>query len=144
VLLDPVGSKGVKFEPAMHQAFEAMKADKNLTATVIGSTIYNNNIESDFFRQVAAVDAFRSVKSIGSAVLQALDGVDFTQQFVKNDRPTLVLHGEHDTLLPLIDSQKLAQNLINGSFEMVPGQGHCTNVENPKLMMQILNRFLYS
>jgi pimeloyl-ACP methyl ester carboxylesterase len=144
VLLDPVGSKGVKFEPAMHQAFEAMKADKSLTAAVIGSTIHNNDMESDFFRQIATEDAFRAVNSIGSAVLKALDGVDFTQQFVKIENDTLVLHGEFDNLLPKTDSSALAQNLINGSFEMVPGQGHCTNVENPKLMMQILNRFLYS
>ncbi len=144
VLLDPVGSKGVKFEPAMHQAFEAMRADKNLTAAVIGSTIHNNNMESDFFKQIATEDAFRAVNSIGAAVLKALDGVDFTQQFVKIENETLVLHGELDNLLPQTDSRELAQNLIKARFEIIPGQGHCTNVENPNLLAGIMNSFLQS
>lgn len=142
VLLDPVGAKGVKFEPAMHQAFEAMKEDKNLTATVIGSTIHNNMPQSDFFQRVIVEDAYRAVKSIGAAVLKTLDGADFTKQFSQVQNPVLVLHGEHDVLLPQVESRALADLFVKGRFEVIEGQGHCTNVENPKKFLGLLQSFL--
>lgn len=132
VLLDPVGAKGVVFNNVMLPAFEAMKVDKALTGTIIGSTIYNNDAESDFFKNVVVEDAFSAVKNVGSWILQALDGVDFTALVKKIEKPVLVLHGEHDSLLPMKDSEELASMISSASFEVICGQGHCCNVENPE------------
>lgn len=141
VLLDPVGAQGVAFNDVMLPTFEAMKADKALTGTIIGSTIYNNNPENDFFKNVIVEDAFVAVKNVGSWILQALDGVNFTSLVSQIKNPVLVLHGEHDTLLPMQDSKELVKLIPSSTFEIISQQGHCCNVENPQWFSERLKHF---
>lgn len=143
VLLDPVGAKGVTFDESMIAAFEAMKADRALTATVIGSTIYENDPNSDFFQKVIVEDAFAAVKSVGHLVLKALDGLDIRESLKGVKSPVLVLHGEHDRLLPADDSRAYTDLMANATFETVKGCGHCANVEAPKLFVERVARFLF-
>ncbi len=142
-LLDPVGAEGVKFDSAMIQAFEGMKQDKELTAMVIGSTIYNNNATSPFFKEILVEDAFKSVKAVGHLVLKALDGLDIRESLKTVQHPVKVVHGEFDVLLPQEESKKLAALFQNGQFETLAGCGHCPNIENPKLFVQSMNQFLF-
>lgn len=142
-LLDPVGAEGVKFNPEMIQAFEAMKVDKDLTAVIIGSTIYNNNAASAFFKDIIVEDAFKGVKNVGHLVLQALDGLDIRETLKSVQHPVKVVHGEFDTLLAKDESEKLAKLLPNGSFAVMPGCGHCPNIENPSLFVKTFSDFLY-
>lgn len=143
-MLDPVGAVGVKFDSSMIQAFEAMKIDKNLTAAVIGSTIHNNNPDAAFFKDIIVEDAFKSVKQVGHLVLKALDGLDVREQLKSSNHQVMVMHGEHDQLLPKADSEKLAKIFNNGRFEVLRGCGHCGNYENPKLFVDAMAKFLYS
>lgn len=142
VLLDPVGATGVTFDASMIQAFEQMKVDKGLTSAVIGSTIYQNNAEASFFKDVIVEDAFSAVKAVGHLVLKALDGLDVRQELAKVSHPVLVLHGEHDQLLPMKDSQALAALLPRGQFEVLPGAGHCANIEKPQMFTAKVQEFL--
>ncbi len=143
VLLDPVGARGITFDPSMPAAFEQMKQDKNLTGVVIGSTIYNNNPETDFFKQIVVEDAFHAVKTVGSWVLQAVDGIDLREDMKKVSNEVLVLHGEFDQLLPMDDSKALAGLFSRGQFRVVEGQGHCTNVEDPEKFVNIVREYLF-
>ena len=142
LLLDSVGAKGVQLNPEIEAAFDQMQKDKELTAAVIGSTIYNLNSEDTFFKEVIVEDAFNAVKNLGKSILYALKDVDVKKKKKKINNPTLVLHGEHDDLLPKEDSQKLASLLSNARYMEIPGQGHCCNYENPKLFVKYLNEFL--
>ena len=143
VLLDPVGAQGVTFDPSMIAAFEQMKLDKNLTAAVIGSTIHNNNPHADFFRSVVVEDAFQAVKSVGHWVLEALDGLDFREKMRSIKNEVLVLHGEHDRLLPMRDSQALADLFSQGKFAVIPDQGHCANIESPAKFVKMVRSFVF-
>lgn len=143
VMLDPVGATGVKFDDSMTAAFEQMKVDKNLTGVVLASTIYNCDPESDFFKQVVIEDAYSAVKSVGAWVLQSLDGFDGRSEMLTIQHPVLVLHGEHDNLLPVAESKAMSVLMKNSRFETIPGQGHCTNVENPEKLVQIMDGFLF-
>lgn len=143
VLLDPVGAHGVKFEDSMLGAFEQMKRDPVLTATVIGSTIHKNNPNTPFFKDVIVKDAFMAVQSVGALVLQALKGFDTTEQLKSVRKPTLVLHGEHDVLLPMADSMEMAL-MMNGDFKILKGCGHCANIENPDAFVEVVHGFLFT
>ncbi len=142
-LLDPVGAEGVKFDPAMIAAFDQMKQDRNLTSFVLGSTIHNNDPENTFFKDVIVEDAFKAVKAVGHLVLKALDGFDATAQLKGVHHAVKVVHGEHDQLLAMSESEKLAKLFKNGQFEILPGCGHCANVENPKLFTHSVSQFLF-
>ncbi len=143
VMLDPVGPTGVKFDDSMTAAFEQMKVDKNLTGIVLASTIYNCNPESDFFKQVVIEYAYSAVKAVGAWVLQSLDGFDGRPEILTVEHPVLVLHGEHDSLLPVAESKAMSILMKNSRFETIAGQGHCTNVENPEKLVQIMDLFLF-
>lgn len=143
VFLDPVGAKGVTFHESMTVAFEQMKNDKGLVSVVMASTIYANDEKSDFFRQVVVEDAFSAVSKVGVLILKALDGLDTTAQISSVKHPVLVLHGEHDQLLPMADSKQMAALMKNGHFEVIVGHGHCTNVEDPALFVQMISNFLF-
>jgi pimeloyl-ACP methyl ester carboxylesterase len=143
ILLDPVGATGVQFDNAMIGAFEQMKSDKDLVGVVMNSTIYGNNAESDYFKNVVVEDAFHAVKSVGHLVLKALDGLDTRPMMAKITHPVLVLHGEHDTLLPMKDSEEMAALIKNAQFKVIQGQGHCTNVESPEKFVGLAQEFLF-
>ncbi|HND84485.1 MAG TPA: alpha/beta hydrolase [Pseudobdellovibrionaceae bacterium] len=144
VLLDPVGAEGIKFDESMTVAFEAMKTDLNLVAAVMAGTIYQNDAASPFFKDIVVTDAHSAVKHVGPLILKALDGFDGREAFKKVGHPVLTLHGEHDNLLPMSDSQKLSSLFNNGTFEIIPGHGHCTNVENPEVFVKKVDSFLYA
>ncbi len=143
ILLDPVGAQGVQFEASMSVAFEQMKADKDLVAIVIGATIHQNNPETEYFKKMIVEDAFHAVKTMGAGVLKALHNFDARQACSSIQHKTLVLHGEHDSLLPQQDSEALARLIPSAEFKIVKGQGHCVNVENPKAFVQICKDFLF-
>jgi pimeloyl-ACP methyl ester carboxylesterase len=143
VLLDSVGAKGAKFDDSMTQAFEAMKASKELVATVMASTIYECDKTSDFFTKIVVEDAFHAVKTVGAGVLKALDGFDVRNELSLVKHPVLVLHGEHDVLLPMDGSRELAQLMTGSHFEIIKGHGHCANAEDPALFVSIMNKFLF-
>jgi pimeloyl-ACP methyl ester carboxylesterase len=142
VLLDPVGAQGVKFEPSMTDAFEQMKKDRDMVAAVIGATIKDNDMSSEFFKKTIVDDAARAAQNVGDLVLKSLDGLDVCDMMAKVTADALVLHGEHDPILPLADAQKLAE-LMHGKFAVIPGRGHCANVENPKLFVKLMSEHLF-
>ncbi len=142
VLLDPVGAKGVNFDQSMLDAFAAMKTDRKLTAAVIASTIRDCDQQSPYFRNAIAPAAQSAVEKIGSWVVEALKGVNYIELAKSVQIPTLVLHGEHDELLPMEDSKALSQSLARAEFMILKGLGHCGNIENPKLVQSYLDRFL--
>ena len=144
VLLDSVGLRGVFPEPIVHRVYESMKSDRALTAEIVSRTIYNNDIQSDFFQKVILEDAMTGVQKTGDWVVRALTGIDLTEQVSKIQHPVLVLHGDQDLLLPQADSQEIARHLSHGKFVVLENQGHCCNVENPSRLVGVVEQFLFS
>jgi 3-oxoadipate enol-lactonase len=143
VFLDPVGAEGVRFDTSMVGKFAQMQVNKDLVGLVLGATIYGNNPESEFFKTVVVEDAFHSVKNLGHLVLKALDGLDVRADVAKITQPVLVLHGEHDELLDRNASEKMASLMENARFRIIPGQGHCANVEAPEKFVKLVQDFLF-
>ncbi|MBC7370477.1 MAG: alpha/beta hydrolase [Bdellovibrionaceae bacterium] len=143
ILLDPVGAQGVTFDPKMIGAFEQMKVDKDLVAVILGATIHGNNPENVYFNSVVVEDAFKAVKSVGHLVLKAIDQFDAREEVAKITHSVLVLHGEHDQLLSVEESRKMAALIRNAEFRILKGQGHCMNVEAPEKFVKLAQDFLF-
>ena len=143
VLLDPVGPRGVTFDDRMIETFERMKHDTKLVSFVMGQTIYKNNKNSDYFKQMIVADAFSSVKTVGHLILKAFHQFNIEAEVKKIAASTLVIHGEFDKVLAIEESEYMAKLIPRGQFMKVANQGHCLNIENPELFNQILNQFLY-
>ena len=67
--------------------------------------------------------------------------VDIRLRLPRLEHPTLVLHGEHDQVLPEEGSRSMAKLLPKGRFEQLRGRGHSANVEDPALFVTKLKDF---
>ena len=142
VLLDPVGVRGIRLKPEVIPAYEAMKTSPQLTALVISNTILNCDTKSEAFRQIAA-DGFSAIQKVGSWIVEAMVDLDSSAIVKKIETPTKIFHGEQDILLPLSDSKEMAELIASAIFEIIPNHGHCTNIEDPKLFVHLVEHFLY-
>src|SRR5690606_24357925 len=88
-------------------------------------------------------DAFGVHPLIWHGVAKMLHTADFRAELPKIQQPVLVLHGEHDAILPKESSKALADALPNGKFLELAGRGHSCNVEDPGLFVGHINKFLF-
>jgi non-heme chloroperoxidase len=57
--------------------------------------------------------------------IKAFSETDFTEDLIKIDRPTLILHGDDDQIVPIGASALLAAKLVKGSeLKVMPGASH--------------------
>jgi len=56
--------------------------------------------------------------------------------------PALVLHGDHDPVVPLVNGRYLADALPNGRLEVVKGAGHLFLLDEPSSVAPALTAFL--
>ena len=54
---------------------------------------------------------------------------------------TLLVHGEHDPLMPLAAAQWLAGHMPNARIEVFPGAAHAPFLSQPERFAELLNRF---
>jgi len=142
VFLDPVGAKGVVFDESMYEAFKQMAASPELTRMVILSTVMNADNLDESFKEEIANDAFKAVKGIGASVLEILKTVDLTEGAATVKVPTLILHGEKDQIIAKADSEALQKIMPNATLEILPENGHCWNIENPRAFVARVNNWL--
>ncbi|MFA5137916.1 MAG: alpha/beta hydrolase [Elusimicrobiota bacterium] len=143
VLLDSVGAKGIALGSGMREAFHRMAGDKPFAAQVIASTLHGPAALRPFVTVELAEDAFRAARSLKTWVLDALERVDYEGDIRAVSQPTLVLHGEHDAVLPMEGSRRLAALPPGGSFKELKGRGHCANVEDPEGFIGLVEDFLF-
>jgi non-heme chloroperoxidase len=57
--------------------------------------------------------------------IRAFSETDFTQDLKKIDRPTLIVHGDDDQIVPIGNSARLSEQLVKGStLKVYPGGPH--------------------
>lgn len=143
VLLDPVSPAGVRLDPAILDAMKRMSQDRELCAAVMGGTIRDNDASSPRFQRI--VDAAFGVHPLlWAGVPRILGGIDYRPKLSAVRQPVLVLHGEHDPVLPLRASREFAAQLPHGRFEALEGRGHSCNVEDPARFVERAYRFLFA
>jgi non-heme chloroperoxidase len=57
--------------------------------------------------------------------IKAFSETDFTEDLKKIDKPTLILHGDDDQIVPIADSAMLSSKIVKGStLKIIPGGPH--------------------
>jgi pimeloyl-ACP methyl ester carboxylesterase len=143
VLLDPVSLQGVDLDPEILVAFETMSSNKDLCAQVLQTTIEGVQLDDPLFQQIVS-DAAGVGKVNWKGVPQQLDNFDMRAEAANINNPVLILHGEKDVTLPAKGSQQMAEILPQGEFELIPGQGHSFNIENPQAFVDRMASYLFA
>jgi pimeloyl-ACP methyl ester carboxylesterase len=140
LLLDPVSAQGIQFEPDMIKGFEQMSQDRKFCEIILGGTIFGRDLQDPFVQKLID-DAFGVDKLVWTEVPKFLGQIDLRKDLKKIQQPVLVLHGEHDQVLPIEGSREIAKLVQHGRFEMLKGRGHCANVEEPAEFAGRLSEF---
>lgn len=78
-----------------------------------------------------------------AAALGAMKGrPDSTAQLARMSFPALVIAGEHDTITPVAEAERMQALLPRSMLSIVPRAGHLSNLENPADFSEALASFL--
>ena len=89
------------------------------------------------------VDIMAQVRPAGYCTAAiALGATDLTSQLPDIRVPTLVIHGEHDAVVPLATARQLAASIPNASLVVLPNAGHVSNQEQPEAFNAAVRLFL--
>jgi pimeloyl-ACP methyl ester carboxylesterase len=78
-------------------------------------------------------------------LLQALREIvagDLTDRLAQIQAPTLVVWGEHDTVIPVAVGRRLAELVPNAEWALIPGAGHNPMWDRPAAFNQLVLEFL--
>ncbi|MFZ4580003.1 MAG: alpha/beta fold hydrolase [Myxococcota bacterium] len=70
------------------------------------------------------------------------DRPDSTPDLAAIAVPTLVIHGEHDALMPAAGAHAMAHRIPNARFVVIPGAGHLSPLEQPEAVNAVLGLFM--
>jgi 3-oxoadipate enol-lactonase len=76
------------------------------------------------------------------AVMAMRDRADFSTMLHRLQCPTMVVTGEHDTVIRAEDSRAMADAISGARFVAVPDAGHLSSLENPEQFNRSLLEFL--
>jgi pimeloyl-ACP methyl ester carboxylesterase len=89
---------------------------------------------------VKNIIAAQPAEAIAAASLGMAQRPDSTPDLETITVPTLVITGEHDTLIPPEATKPLADGIANARYEVIEGAGHLTNLQAPEEFNALLER----
>jgi non-heme chloroperoxidase len=152
--LDPVTPLGLVFNEEQVGLFRAMMASREVTRAVMATAAFTLFVPESLASN--AVPQFRDgigeMKAFFEAILDKTFGVaegiwigtpvnlnreresrELERRMKEITHPHLVLWGEKDGWIPLIDLKRMADAMPNCRLVTVPGVGHSMNIEQPAL-----------
>ena len=72
-----------------------------------------------------------STAGVSAAVLALTSRMDSTAELDKIQIPTLIMHGEPDSIIPVSEAQSLHDKIKGSRLFVIPQAGHLSNLENP-------------
>lgn len=82
------------------------------------------------------------VEGIIGALQAMMDRPDSTGLLPTITVPTLIIVGEEDALTPVKESRAMHAAIPGSRLEVIPGAGHCSNLEKPAAFNHVLGEFL--
>jgi pimeloyl-ACP methyl ester carboxylesterase len=74
-------------------------------------------------------------------LLECIHGVDLRPQLARLQLPTLILHGDLDTIVPLTDSEYIASQISNSCLHVIKGAGHVPTMTRPHEVAQEIHQY---
>lgn len=97
-------------------------------------------VDEEYFRGLAE-DCLRGIPAVIPNT-RALEKIDFSRDAGRFEKPVLVVHGEHDALIPVRESQQTAAAYPQGRLTVISGCGHNPQVEATAVFAETLMNFL--
>lgn len=116
---------------------------KVLVAKVFYNKLFHTDaaIDASIAARLAAGDGY-TINSITDSIIRGEDFLDDTVKTIK--RPTLIVWGRHDGLLPLSDGERFNKDIAGSKLVVFEECGHVPNFEKPAEFNSAVITFLTS
>jgi pimeloyl-ACP methyl ester carboxylesterase len=108
--------------------------------SVLGPTTRERSPE--VVREVRAMLTSAPVEGVVGAIEAMMQRPDSTPTLATIDVPAVVITGEEDVIAPPKEARAMSDAIRYGSFEMIPGAGHLSNIERPAAFNTLFGEFL--
>jgi 3-oxoadipate enol-lactonase len=106
--------------------------------------------ENYFEHPLIPMDTLKSMRQITNSDPEALKKLmkatqlrgDYRQKLKALNCPTLIIHGEKDTLLLLHMGREVADSISGSTFKIIEGAGHTLNIEAVPQLMKLILEFI--
>ncbi len=92
--------------------------------------------------QLRAVMESASAPGITAALAAMRDRPDATPWLGQIERPTLILHGAEDALIPPSEAEAMQRVIPGSRLEIIPNAGHMLQLEQPERVNDVMREFL--
>lgn len=116
-------------------------ANAQISGMVGATTRAQNPALADGLHQMLAS---APVEGIIGGLQAMMDRPDSTPLLPTIDVPTQIIVGEEDALTPVKESRAMHAAIAGSRLEVIPGAGHCSNLEKPAAFNHVLGEFLSS
>ncbi|MCA9308711.1 alpha/beta hydrolase, partial [candidate division WWE3 bacterium] len=96
-----------------------------------------------YIRVMGSTD-YKSATPVMRKTLKKVVNLDLTPLLPKINTPTLIIWGEHDTITPLYEGEKMHKGIKNSKFVVVKGARHNTHITHSKEWQSKVIPFLKS
>lgn len=114
-------------------------ANAQITGMVGATTRALNPALVDGLHQMLASAPVEGIVGALQAMMERPDSTDLLPTI---DVPTLIIVGEEDALTPVKESRAMHAAIPGSRLEVIPGAGHCSNLEKPAAFNHVLGEFL--
>lgn len=139
--------------------FTKLSWHEKLAPRFVGSSVVRSALESMVFDQTLVDDALvaqfaRALRHEGNGEAQVLMFRQNLYEIAQNGPqdllprlstlivPTLILQGEHDTLVPMSVARRFDEHIPNSQLKVLPNAGHMPMLEQPLKSAQLVRDFL--
>jgi pimeloyl-ACP methyl ester carboxylesterase len=107
-------------------------------AEYVANRMFNDDILRRTFKEQVCQSDPKGYRS----TMRSLAFFDVTHEAVRIQKPTLVITGDQDTVVPLENQAELSELIPGSEHSFIPGAGHAVTVEKPDEFNQMLTDFL--
>jgi pimeloyl-ACP methyl ester carboxylesterase len=94
------------------------------------------------FLETLVQESLKVPARVWKATLEGLLEDDFSEELDKIKAPTLIVWGDHDTIVPRSDQETFVARIADSQLVVYPGAGHALYCEEPDLFASDLTAFV--
>lgn len=136
------GKAGRDKNIALAQEKGADAIAEGMLPKLLAPTTYTSKTE--LVEQVQRIMASATVQGIVGALGAMRDRPDSLDTLAGFAKPTLIIAGADDQLMPLAEQEKMNQAARNSTLVVIPDAGHLSPMEQPDVFNRALEKFLFA
>jgi pimeloyl-ACP methyl ester carboxylesterase len=136
----PEGKQNRTNSAALAQARGVPAAVSGVQKKLMAPISYD--LRPDLVEVVKSMTESTSLEGVVGDLLGMRERPDSLSTLAAFEKPTLILHGAEDQIIPMSEAEGMQSALPNAHLEIIPQAGHLLNLEQPQVFNAAVRNFL--